>query len=185
GWGTRVLGEMPARGRPGGLVPRARARRRLLAAAAAAILILLVVVAAVPAVGTAGVPSWAAGLRSAVGIDTSGGDRASSWGYTLQLIGVYADDRRTIVVLKGDAGGSPPVWGGSLTGAGQRVGLQQSVVGDDGYYAVKLGALSARPSYPVPVTLHLVGGFLPPRSWTLTFTLNPDVPRSDSYPAPG
>jgi hypothetical protein len=153
---------------------------------ALALLALLAVITVVPGVAVTEIPPWVAGLRSAIRIDTSGGDRASSWGYTLDLIGAYTDDQRTIVVLKGEGGGSPAsVDGGSLTAAGQRVDFQQAVTGDDGYYAVKFAPLPVDRSSPVRVTLHLAGGFLPPRSWTLTFTLNPDVPQAQTVPEPG
>jgi hypothetical protein len=147
------------------------------------VLAVLAVITAVPAVGVTEIPPWAAGLRSAIRIDSSGGDRASSWGYALELVGAYTDDQSTIVVLKGD--GSLPIYGGSLTAAGQRVDFQQSDTDGDGYYAVKFPPLSVPRSSPVPATLHLVGGFLPPRSWAFTFTLNPGVAQAQTVPEPG
>jgi hypothetical protein len=170
--------------------PAARAsgtgRHRAVAAFALfAALALLAAITAAPGIATTDVPPWAAGLRSAIRIDTSGGGRASSWGYTLDLIGAYADDQRTIVVLKGGTGGSPvAIYGGSLTAAGQRLGFQQSMSGDDGLYAVKFPPLAPRSS-PTSATLHLVGGYLPPLSWTLTFSVNPDLPLAGTVPLPG
>jgi hypothetical protein len=65
------------------------------------------------------------------------------------------------------------------------VEFQSSGTGDDGYYAVKFAPLPVHRSSPVTATLHLAGGFLPPRSWTLTFTLNPDASQAQTVPEAG
>lgn len=187
-WEARMLRELRVLPRPrlSSVVTHGRRVRLFMTLAMVTLLTLLAVITAIPAFAATKTPGWAAGLRSAIGIDKSGGDQASSWGYTLDLIGAYTDDRRTVVVMKGHGVGSPTtVSGGSLTAAGHRLDFQQSVRGDDGYYAVKFPALPQVQSTPTPVTLRLVGGFPLPHFWTFTFTLKLDVSPAQTIPEPG
>jgi hypothetical protein len=117
-------------------------------------------------------------------MDSSGGDRATSWGTTIELVGAYLDDQRTILVLKGDDPNLNPQ--GYLEAAGHRHHMQQAVSSGDGYYALKFEPVPEALLSPVPVTMRLVDGFaLPPHVWTLNFTIGPRVVQSQSVPAPG
>ncbi len=189
-WEARLVREL-------GLLPRSalssvsapgRRVRRLITSAMVALLSLFAVVTiitAMPAFAAGETPAWVAGLRSTIRMDSSGGDHATSWGYTLDLIGVYTDDQRSIVVLKGRGLGSrPAVYGGSLSAGAHRLDFQQSVTGDDGLYAVKFAALPVHRTSPTPVTLHLSGGFPLPQFWSFNFTFN-DAVRAQTIPEPG
>ncbi len=189
-WEARLVREL-------GLLPRSSLRRvgapgrrvrRLITPAMVALLSLFAVVTiitAIPAFAAGETPAWVAGLRSTIRMDSPGADHATSWGYTLDLTGVYTDDRRTIVVLKGRGLGSQPaVYGGSLSAGAHRLDFQHSVMGDNGLYAVKFAALPINRTSPTSITLHLAGGFPLPQFWSFNFTLN-DAVRPQTIPEPG
>ena len=187
GWGPRVLRmvDLSSAPAPAGRVPALAGRRGpLLAVAALAVLAVVVAITALPVAAGPDTPPWAANLRSAVHIDATGGGRATSWGATMEVVGAYLDDRRTIVVLKGsDAHMLPNV---DMVAGGHRHNMQQAVTGGDGYYAVKFEPLPQALSSSVPVTLHLAdGAVLPPHFWTLAFTIGPRTAESRSVPEPG
>ena len=160
-------------------------RRRLISAASLALIGMALVITTMPAVAGPDIPAWAAGLRTAVHIDSAGGGRATSWGSTIELVGAYLDDQHTIVVLKGNDA-SLALGSANLVTAGHRYTMQQSVSGHDGYYALMFEPVPAAQSSSMPVTLRLVDGLaLPPHVWTLTFSIGPRVVGSQSVPTPG
>jgi hypothetical protein len=188
GWEGRVASNP-------GLASPSLARRRALgiasrrlwlsSAASLAVFSMALVITAMPAVAGPDIPAWAAGLRTAIHIDSAGGDRATSWGTTMELVGAYLDDQHTIVVLKGDDA-NVALNNAYLAVSGRRYKMQQGVSGDDGYYALKFEPVTDALSSSVSVSLRLVDGLaLPPHVWTLTFTIGPRVVGSQSAPAPG
>jgi hypothetical protein len=176
------LSSVPA---PAGWAPTvAHHRRRVLRVAALAVLAAAIAITALPVAAGPQMPPWAAGLRSAVHIDAAGGGSATSWGSTMEVVGAYRDDQRTIVVLKGS--GTRMIPNADVVADGHRYGLVQTVSGDDGYYAVKFEPLPQALSTPVPVTLHLADGIaLPPHFWTLTFTIEPGAATPQRVPERG
>ena len=187
GWEPRVL-EKVNRSSPaaptGRLAVIADNRGRMLAVAALAVLAVMAALTSLPVVAGPDIPPWAAGLRSAVHIDAAGGGRATSWGSTIEVVGAYLDDQRTIVVLKGSDTHMLP--NADLVAVGHRHNMQSAVKSGDGYYAVKFEPLPQALSSPVPVTLHLADrAILPPHFWTLTFTMGPRITESQSVPEPG
>ncbi len=187
GWERRVL-EQVNRSRPaapaGRLAVIADNRGRMLAVAALAVLAVVAAVTALPVAAGPDIPPWAAGLRSAVHIDAAGGGRATSWGSTMEVVGAYLDDQRTIVVLKGSDPHMLP--DADLVADGHRHNMQGAMTGGDGYYAVKFEPLPQALSSQVPITLHLAdGAVLPPHFWALTFTIGPRITESQSIPEPG
>lgn len=173
------------RRRPASARRGAGARRALVMAPLVALLLLLAIVTTVPVAAGGDTPDWVSGIRSVIRIDSPGGDRSTSWGYSLRVVGVLEDDRRTVVVLSGTS--RTPVldmYGGVLAMAHGRWAMQSSVSTDDGYYAVKFPPLPASRSTGA-VTLHLAGDYLPPRSWTFHFTILPSVTRSAPTPEAG
>ncbi len=187
GWERRVL-EQVSRSRAaapaGRLAVIADNRGRILTVAAVAVLAVVAAVTALPVAAGPDLPPWAAGLRSAVHIDAAGGGRATSWGSTMEVVGAYLDDQRTIVVLKGSDTHTLP--DADLVAVGHRHNMQSAVTSGDSYYAVKFEPLPQALSSPVPVTLHLADrAILPPHYWTLTFTIGPSITESQSVPEPG
>jgi hypothetical protein len=188
GWEGRVVSNVrlasPAPSRRWALAIASR-RRRLLSVASLAVIAMALVITVLPAAAGPDMPAWAAGLRTAVHIDSAGGDRATSWGTTIELVGAYLDDQHTILVLKGDDP-NLNLNNAYLEAAGHRHHMQQAVSSGDGYYALKFEPMPDALSSPVPVTMRLVDGLaLPPHVWTLNFTIGPRVVQSQSVPAPG
>ena len=187
GWEPRVLkmvnvSSPPA---PAGRVPALGGHRGLLLAVAVlAVIAVALAITALPVAAGPNIPPWAAGLRSAVHIDVAGGGRATSWGSTMEVVGAYLDDQRTIVVLKGSDTHMLP--NADLVADGHQHNMQQGVTGGDGYYAVKFEPVPQALSSSLPVTLHLADrAVLPPHFWTLTFTIGPRITESQSVPEPG
>ncbi len=159
-------------------------RGRMLGVVALAVLAVVAAVTALPVAAGPDIPPWAAGLRSAVHIDAASGGRATSWGSTMEVVGAYLDDQRTIVVFKG--GDTHMLPDADLVADGHQHNMQSAVTGGDGYHAVKFEPLPQALSAPVPITLHLADrAILPPHYWTLTFTIGPRITQSQSVPEPG
>jgi len=158
---------------------------RLFLVPSLAVIGMALVITALPAAAGPDIPAWAAGLRTAVHIDSAGGGRATSWGTTMELVGAYLDDQHTIVVLKGNDA-NVALNNAYLTASGHRYNMQQGVSGEDGYYALKFDPVPGALSSSVSVTLRLVDGLaLPPHVWTLTFSIGPRIVESQSAPSPG
>jgi hypothetical protein len=157
-------------------------RGRLASVAVLAIVGMLSAFTAMPAAAGPNIPEWVIGLRNAVHIDSTGSDRATSWGTTLEVVGAYLDDQRTIVVLRGGTS-QLALSNAYLVANGQRHGMQEVVSGEDGYYALKFESLPEALSSGVAVTLRLAS--FPARIWTLSFTIGPRVIATSSIPLPG
>ncbi len=194
---ARVLAAAPRRRRPAW-------RRLSLSAVATAVLIVLVLYF-VPAAGTAfaKVPFASellqnAGLSAVGDRITSVNSQSSSSGYTLKLVGVYADATRTVLLVRSN----PPSFPGFVAGPTQltdQFGRGYQYHGGsadirDGEETMEFDALAWPDAYTgARVTLHLsalepltLSGTMPQvrGDWTLRATVNVDEARSLESPAP-
>jgi hypothetical protein len=146
---------------------------------------VLIAITALPAAAGADVPAWAAGLRTVIHIDTTSQGRATSWGTTLEVLGAYVDNQRTIVVLKGD-NAQLEVTSARLVVNGRDHRMEQAVSSGDGYYAVRFAPLTELQTSSTQVSLSLAdSSTLPPHLWTLNFAVGPSETGSTSVPNGG
>ena len=178
-------------------VPLIRRRRLLLAAAA---LLATAAITAVPvAASTSPVAVFPRYLLGAAGLGpvverimpTAG--RATSAGYTLDLVGTYADDARTIVVVKVSPGARVDaafLIESSGRGVNQSGGTSNDETGDN---VLRFEPVRRGGSGPVKVTLYVLqlgrglgaGQQTVNGLWTLQFTLTSQGGRRLAAPDPG
>lgn len=165
--------------------PIAGQRRRMLFGGALALIAMAFAITVLPATAGPDTPAWVTGIRTAVHIDSAGGGQATSWGTTVEVVGAYLDDQRTIVIVR-STDTQLQLTDFHLTENGRRYNGLQTVSSGDGYIAIKFGPLPEALSSPVPVTLHVAGRLaLPFRIWTMTFTIGPRLVGTHNVPPPG